>query len=115
MKNNESRKDDEKLGAILKEWRADAVLPARFQEAVWRRIERAEQGSSPAGPSVLAMIAHWIEKALPRSAFAIPCLAVLLAIGVTAGWARASYETARVSGELSARYVQLVDPYQPSR
>jgi len=40
---------------------------------------------------------------------------VFLAIGATFGWAQARHETERVSGNLSARYVRSVDPYQAPR
>ena len=43
MKNNEPGNHDDALRNVLKEWRTDASLPPRFQEAVWRRIEQAER------------------------------------------------------------------------
>ncbi|MCI0541551.1 MAG: hypothetical protein L0Z50_40655 [Verrucomicrobiales bacterium] len=112
MKNNESGKDDEALRALLKAWQPDAVLPPRFQETVWRRIKRAEQTPMPAAVSVWDRIANWIEMLSPRPSLALSCLGLLLAIGMTAGWAQARHETARVGDELGARYVQSVDPYQ---
>src|SRR6266516_2974036 len=67
MKTNEPGNHDEALRKVLKEWRTDASLPPRFQEGVWRRIERAQ---APAAPSVWATIAHWIGTVLPRPALA---------------------------------------------
>src|SRR6266540_4758291 len=115
MKTNEPGNQDEALRKVLKEWRTDAALPPGFQEAVWRRIERAEPAPTPTAPSVWAVIAHWIGTALPRPALATAYVAVLLAVGVTAGWAQARQETSRVKGELGERYVRVLDPYQTPR
>ncbi len=115
MKTNEPSNHDEALDKVLKEWRTDAALPQRFQEAVWRRIERAEPVRAPTAPSVWTVIAHWIGTVLPRPALATAYVAVLLAVGVTAGWAQARQENARVKGELGERYVRVLDPYQTPR
>ena len=89
-------------------------LPPGFQEKVWRRIERAE-----AQPTIsVALWTVWtncIAGVLPRPALAAAYVAVLLAIGAMFGWVQARQETERVSGELSARYVRSVDPYQVPR
>jgi len=112
MKTNEPGNHDEALRKVLKEWRTDASIPPGFQEGVWRRIERAQ---APIAPSVWAVVAHWIGTVLPRPALAASYVAVLLAIGVTVGWAQAYQETARVKDELSQRYVRLLDPYLAPR
>ena len=112
MKTNEPRIHDEALRKVLKEWRTDASLPPRFQEGVWRRIERAQ---TPTALSVWAIIAHWIGTVLPRPALAATYLATLLAIGVTVGWAQGHQQTARVKDELSERYVRMLDPYLAPR
>ena len=112
MKTNEQGNHDEALRKVLKEWRTDASLPPRFQEGVWRRIERAQ---APAAPSVWATIAHWIGMVLPRPALAASYVAILLAIGVTVGWAQGHQQTARVKDELSQRYVRVLDPYLAPR
>lgn len=103
---------DEALRKLLKESRREVPLPPRFQENVWKRIERAQV---PVAPSVWAGIGHWIGTVLPRPALATSYVAVLLTIGVTAGWAQARQETARVKGELGERYVRVLDPYQAPR
>jgi len=112
MKTNEPSNHDEALRKVLKEWRTDASLPPRFQEGVWRRIEREQ---APVAPSVWAVIAHWIGTVLPRPALAATYLATLLAIGVTVGWAQGHQQTARVKDELSQRYVRVLDPYLAPR
>ena len=112
MNTNESSHRDEALRKLLKESRVEVPLPPRFQENVWRRIERAQV---PATPSVWAVIAHWVGTMLPRPALAASYVAILLTIGVTAGWAQARQENARVKGELGERYVRVLDPYQAPR
>ena len=108
MSTNQPGNDDEALGRLLKEWRANAPLPLLFQEAVWRRIEGAQ---APAAPALWTVIARWISTALPRPALAVSYLAILLTIGATAGWTRARQETSRVKGELGERYIRALDPY----
>ena len=58
-----------------------------------------------------------IERKRPplRPVLAASYVAVLLSIGVTAGWAQARQETARVHDELGQRYVRALDPYQAPR
>src|SRR4026209_849856 len=102
MKNNEPDNHDDALRKGLKEWRTDASLPPRFQEAVWRRIEQAERApATTAMPSVWAVVADWIERVLPRPATAASCLVFLLAIGAATGWAQARPEPSRVGDQLS--------------
>ena len=111
MKTNNSNENDASLGALLREWKPEGSLPLRFQEQVWRRIERAE--TTPISSVSLATVfATWIANMLPKPALATAYVAVLLVIGASVGWNQARQETARVTGELSTRYAQSVDPYQ---
>jgi len=112
MRTNEPDKHDKALRNLLREWHTEAPLPPRFQEAVWRRIERAQV---PATPSVWDVIAQWVGAMLPRPALAASYVAILLAIGATAGWAQGRQETVRVKGELGERYIHVLDPYQAPR
>ena len=109
MKSNAPGNHDDPLRKVLKEWRADAPLPPRFQQGVWRRIECAH---TPVISSVWAAIAHWIGTMLPRPALTASYVAVLLTFGVTVGWAQARQQTARVKDELGQRYIRALDPYQ---
>jgi hypothetical protein len=104
--------NDKSLTDLLAHWKVDAALPPRFHEGVWSRIERAQV---PAEPSVWAVITHWIGSVLPRPALAASYIAILLTIGLTAGWTQARQETARAKGELGGRYVRVLDPYQAPR
>ena len=106
--------NDEKLSKVLHEWKADSSLPPRFQEGVWRQIESASAARAKR-PSVLDVFAHWIGTLLPRPAMATAYVAVLLAVGVSAGWAQAHQTNERVKGELGDRYVRVLDPYQTPR
>ena len=108
MNTNEPDNHDEPLRKLLKEWRTENSLPPRFQEAVWRRIERVQ---SPVLPSLRSVIAHWIGAVLPRPALAASYMAALLTVGVTAGWAQAHQSNAHVRDELAQRYVRVLDPY----
>ena len=111
MKTNNSNENDTSLRALLQEWKPEAPLPPRFQEQVWRRIERAEAAPVPS-VSPATVFANWLTNLLPRPALATAYVAVLLVIGASVGWSQARQETARVTSELSARYAQAVDPYQ---
>ena len=115
MKTKEPGNHDEALDRLLKNWRVDASLPPRFQEAVWRRIEQAKRMPSPAALPVWDVIAHWLGAMLPRPALAASYVTVLLAIGVTVGWTQARQENTRVKNELGERYVRVLDPYQAPR
>lgn len=110
MKTNKPN-DDAPLDALLLEWKVKPSLPPRFNEQVWRRIERAETAPAPS-VSLATVFANWIATMLPRPALATAYVTVLVVIGASVGWSQARQETARVSSDLSARYAQAVDPYQ---
>jgi len=113
MKNKNPNGEDTPLDALLQEWKPKPSLPPRFQERVWRRIERAETAPAPA-VSRAQLFAAWLSTKLPRPALATAYVALLLVLGATVGWSQARQENARVTTELGARYAQAVDPYQPS-
>ena len=114
MKTRTTILEDTRLHALLRECKVANALQPRFQEGVWRRITRQEE--EPSGMTGLWFAcARWIDTMLPRPALAASYVTVLLVIGASAGWAQARQEKARVSVELSSRYVQSVDPYQATR
>ena len=94
------------------EWQITASLPPRFNEGVWRRIEEAEPSAQR---SLWPMVMERLSALLPRPAFAVSYVTVLLALGIATGYRQARQQTARVDNELGARYVQSVDPYQKPR
>jgi hypothetical protein len=114
MKTSESGDGNEALRTVLKEWRADVSLPPHFQEGVWQRIERAK-ATQTATQSMRRVVAHWIGTVLPRPALAVAYVAILVAIGLTAGWVEGRRKDARVKDNLSQRYVRLLDPYRTPR
>lgn len=107
MKMNEQK--DENLRSVLREWKVNEPLPARFQEHVWQRIEKVEAAK---GISLGAYLAHWLEQTFARPALAFAYVAVLLVSGITLGYSHAQQRQARMNDDLGTRYVQSVDPYQ---
>ena len=103
---------DEPLRRLLNEWRTESVLPPRFQEGVWQRIEKAEPLSSP---SFWLTVSRWVSGLLLRPAVAASYMSVLLVFGVAAGCIQGYHTTARVKDELGQRYVRVLDPYLASR
>ena len=99
MNTNSQPPDDAKLSALLRESRVARSLPPGFQDAVWRRIERAE---TPA-PDWLEALASWFLR--PRRAFA--AAAAMLLVGVSLG----IVQGASHAGELAKqRYLDSVCP-----
>ena len=114
MNTNQPRHEEESLRALLQEWKTTPGLRPDFQYQVWRRIQRAEAQPISSVP-LWTVWTNWIAAVLSRPVLAAACVAVFLAVGATFGWAQARHETERVSGDLSARYVRSVDPYQAPR
>ena len=114
MKAKNTTESDERLRALLKEWKVEASLPARFREQVWRSIEREERQPSLLF-SLRTVLARWINTVLPRPALAVSYVAILLIAGASVGWTQARQDKARVSDQLSLRYVRSVDPSQSGR
>ncbi|MEO8426261.1 MAG: hypothetical protein ABI651_04030 [Verrucomicrobiota bacterium] len=112
MKNSDPNADRDPLSRTLRDWRVTTPLPAGFREQVWSRIARTQQ---PARPSISTLITHWIGTVLPRPALAASYVAIVLVVGVTAGWAQGRRENARMKDELGQRYIQVLDPYQAPR
>ncbi len=102
MKENQADVD-----RLLKSWRVTTPLPPRFQEEVWKRIERAE-----AGTSITQGVRAWFAMLFARPAIAVSYVAVLLGIGLAAGFFQANHKTAQWDHQLASRYVQTLDPYQ---
>ncbi len=103
--------DDETLRASLREWKENSPLPPRFQEGVWRRIERAETKETAPRLNFLKSI----EILFVRPVFAMSYVAILLAVGMGAGFWQVERKSAKVESTLERLYVQSVDPYQAPR
>ena len=109
MNANRRPEEDDDLVKLLRQWEIEAPLPRRFQERVWRRIEKADAG-------VQTMVRQWLQRLLegivPRQKFAWAYLSTLLVVGVAAGSVAAQIKTNRTGSALSMRYVQSIDPYR---
>ena len=99
MKTNSQTPDNVKLGALLRESRLVPELPPGFQNAVWRRIERAE---APAA-DWLDALASWFLR--PRRAFATA--GAMLLLGLSLGIAQGA---SRANDVAKARYLDSVSP-----
>lgn len=95
--------DEARLRALLRESRPVGVLPPRFQENVWRRIEHAEANQSSEKQGWLDLVAGWLMR--PKLAFA--AVAVLVLMGTFLG-VREGVQTARDSAQ--TRYLTAVAP-----
>jgi len=104
--------NDEALDRQLRAWVVDAPLPPGFQDQVWRRIARA--GEKPA-PAFWSRLSGLLEGLLSRPRVASAYIAVLLALGITAGLLAAQKENNRLDATLGSHYVQSVDPYRSPR
>jgi hypothetical protein len=112
MKPKNLPEEEPRLREVLTAWKVDATLPPRFQERVWQRLER-RTAQSPA--SAWAQLVNEIGLALARPRLAVSYVTALLAVGLLAGFWQAQSAKARAGENLSARYVQLLDPYQMPR
>lgn len=114
---NPNDKDDAALSKTLKEWRVNALLPPGFQEAVWRRIDRAERDALIRSPALLfawRTLVTWVGECMQRPAIASAYVAAVLAAGGLAGWMQGQETSEQIRLELSQRYVRQLDPYQPN-
>lgn len=108
----ENFNSDPKLTSLLSEVHITTPLPPRFQEHVWRRIARAE---SQGGHGWWRRILDRVEAAFRRPAPAACYIAVLLFLGLTAGYRQAQEKSAHAESQWRARYVASVDPYLKPR
>ena len=100
---------DPLLESALRDWEVKQPLPPRFEQQVWCRIQRAE---AEVPSAIGSLVWLWIAHVFTRRSVAVSYLAILLACGLLAGYWQARAEKERSAESLSARYVQMVDPYQ---
>jgi hypothetical protein len=107
MKPENPMQSDEDLRQVLHQWKVDAPLPPRFQEQVWRRIERSEPQVQ-----VPAWMLLWqrLSAALAQPSLAVSYVTLLLLTGLLAGYWQVRLTRAQADEDMGARYVQLVDP-----
>ena len=112
MKQSDQNDLVHRLDSTLCAWKVKDPLPPRFCEQVWRRIERSEA----LGPEGLwHEVKRRLALALTRPSVALSYVTLLVLAGVLAGLLQARVEQTRTQEELSARYVQTLDPYQMHR
>lgn len=105
MNDDTQRVSDESLRALLLEARPTAQLPPRFQESVWRRIEKEDAAPIPMA-SPVGWLQRWTERLLlPR--FALASLALLLVAGGLTGFVSGA-DAAREQAQ--ERYLSAVAP-----
>ena len=109
MKQREQSEADRGLDSVLREWAVKDPLRPRFHEQVWHRITRAE-AQDAAG--LWGQFVRWLNRAFMRPSVALSYVTVLVLTGVLAGLLQARVERTRTLETLSARYVQVLDPYQ---
>jgi hypothetical protein len=105
MNDDRQEMDDERLRALLLAARPVAQLPPRFQESVWRRIEK-EDAAPATKPAPLGWLQRWGEQLLlPR--FALAGLALLLVAGGLTGFVSSADI---VKQQAQERYLSAVAP-----
>jgi hypothetical protein len=96
--------DDTKLRALLRESRSAPELSPGFQNAVWRRIERAGVPAANAGvPDWLDRLAGWFLR--PNRALATA--AAMLLLGISLGIAQGASQANDLARQ---RYLNSVSP-----
>ena len=105
QKNTNPDPGDAKLGTLLRAARVAPVLPPRFQEGVWRRIEDAQAPVQSAGG--LAWLDALAALVL-RPRFALVTAAVLMVAGALLGVREGSQI---VKQDAQARYLATVAPH----
>jgi hypothetical protein len=104
MKTENPEPAEERLRELLREARPAPPLPPRFQDAVWRRIERDDAASAPA--SSPSWLDRFVERLL-RPRLALAGITALLLVSALAG-VLSGAETARQAAQ--ARYLSAVAP-----
>lgn len=105
----ENSSEDKALSQTLHAWRTDTPLPPRFTEGVWKRIERAGSADST---TLWTLLRLRIAEAFARPSLAVSYVALLLLIGLAAGYWQGHVGSQRAEEESRAQYVAAVDPYQ---
>jgi hypothetical protein len=97
--------NNEPLRTLLREARPAPHLPPRFQESVWRRLEK-EDAAPITRPTSLGWLQRWTERLLlPR--FALASLALLLVAGGLTGFVSSAD---LVKQQAQERYLSAVAP-----
>jgi hypothetical protein len=109
MKPEIPNEPDPTLNRLLREWSVKSSLPPRFDEGVWKKIERAD---SVGTASLWTILRIRIAETFARPSLAVCYVALLLLIGLAAGYWQSRLDSQRADEKFSAQYVATVDPYQ---
>jgi len=104
MKTENPEPDEARLRDLLRSARPAPPLPPRFQEGVWRRIEKVEVPAEL--PTSLAWLDRLVERLL-RPRFALAGITALLLVSGVAGLLSGT-DTAKQAAQ--ARYLSAVAP-----
>ncbi|MFO1452699.1 MAG: hypothetical protein U1F61_31320 [Opitutaceae bacterium] len=105
MNSPQPNSDDSKLRALLREAHPSPELPPRFQEGVWRRLERAGRRHQE---TVSLGLIERVVRGLFRPAFATVGLVAVIFAGVWMGVREGETRLRRVE---RAHYVAAVSPF----
>jgi len=103
-----NRNEGDELNNVLREWVVDSALPPRFEENVWRRIDRTKARATQT-------FTVWLESLFNRPALAISYVAIRRVAGAMTGFLRVKDKSAVSEAQWRARYVRSIDPYQMPR
>ncbi len=95
--------EDEKLQTLLRGARPSPTLPPRFEENVWRRIERGNPQTARGDTGWIMALAGW----LLRPKFAVAAAAIIVVTGVGLGWSSAQQQ---IHDQAQARYLAAIAP-----
>ncbi len=97
--------DDPKLSALLREAHPAPVLPPRFEEGVWQRLQCAERAAKTASPH------GWLEQfvgSLLRPVYATAALVLVVFAGTWFGIRDGEGQAHRAD---RIRYIAAVSPF----
>ncbi|MFO1458540.1 MAG: hypothetical protein U1G08_03960 [Verrucomicrobiota bacterium] len=105
MNSPDASPEDSRLRGLLRDSHPQPPLPPRFQEEVWRRIDRSAPAESPGWASAWE---HWL-----RDRFLRASVAVAVAAAVVAGaWTGLLHGESQSKAAERGRYLASVDPLQ---
>ncbi len=90
-----------KLNSLLKEWKPDVHLPARFESEVWRRISIAQDRS-------VSRTWSWLLSS-PRLAVGLVTAMIIFGVGLAVWQANTNYQKQMQAAH--SRYLHSVDPF----
>ena len=100
---------DRALNRLLRAWKVESSLPPRFDEGVWKKVERADSAGTA---NLWTVLRIRMAEAFARPSLAVSYVVLLLLLGLAAGYWQGRVGSQRAEEKFSAQYVAAVDPYQ---